>query len=170
MQIYSSFTPKAYIRAMKDQMGSRLALGAERFTGYFIGKLFCVTYHCGYEYDRRFSNPINSALGYVKESEDGCEVRFVKLKGILNPPSFIFESLLFSVLFLITLFPGGNAIYSDFPWWCCFLLGFGITAVVAPLSALFEAMFSQRSAEGERTLLSFLLDPSDPYANYHKLP
>ena len=168
MVIHSDLPKNAYLAAMKSQMENHIQFGSERFTGYFWGGLFSVTYHSGYEYDRRYSNPKNSALGYVRKCEDGCRVHFIRLKGILNPPTYLFVS---TVLTLALLFQCAmrSVLISEVAW-LCFALGFGVTAIAAPISAFFESVISERSAEGGRVLLSFLLDPSDPYANYHKIP
>lgn len=168
MVIQSPLPKNAYLAAMKSNMAGHLDFGSERFTGYFCGNLFSITYHSGYEYDRRYSNPKNSALGYVRKNEDGCEVHFIRLKGILNPPAYL---LISTVMTLALLF---QCAMHDFliseAAWLCFGLGFGVTAIVAPISAFFESVMSERSAEGGRVLLSFLLDPTDPYANINKVP
>jgi len=168
MVIHSSLPKKAYLAAMKSNMSSHFEFGSERFTGYFLGSLFSVTYHSGYEYDRRYANPKNSALGFVRKTEDGCEVHFIRLKGILNPPTYLFVS---TVITLMLLF---KAVMEGIPLsecaGLCFALGFGTTAIAAPISAFFESVISERSADGNRVLLSFLFDPTDPYANYHKMP
>lgn len=168
MVIQSPLPKNTYLAAMKSNMSSHLDFGSERFTGYFLGNLFSVTYHSGYEYDRRYSNPKNSALGYVRKTEDGCEVRFIRLKGILNPPSYLLVSTVITLALLFQCAMRGFLIPEAV--WLCFGLGFGVTAIVAPISAFFESVISERSAEGNRVLLSLLLDPTDPYANINKVP
>ncbi len=168
MRIVSPLSPAQYIDAMKEQMGSHMDFANERFTGFFLGRVFDVTFHSGYEYDRRFNFPMNSALGYVVKKEHGCEVRFIRLKGFLNPPHFLFMAVLCFILCLLLYFADG-LLYDPFDIRTILLqcagIGFGVVAVVALMSAIFEST-SHRSAEGGRFLLSFLLNPTDPYANF----
>lgn len=166
MRLTSPLPPEEYIDAMKEQMGSRWDFGSERFTGFFLGNVFNVTFHSGYEFDRRYNNPKNSALGFVVKREQGCEVRFVRLKGLLNPPTFFLYALICTLILLLVVLSEGlmtppfgeELLY-------CIGIGFGVAAFAALASAFWEG-FSQRSAEGARTLVSFLLNPKDPYFNY----
>ena len=161
MQFHASHTPDEYLSAMKEQMGDRFAIGSERFTGFFAGRVFYVTHHAGHEWNRRFTNQKNAAMGIVKKTGTGCCVHFMSFRGLLCPLMFI--SYLIAAMAICLLFKNlGNTV---------FRLSFALvlTAVVAPFHALFESM-TERSRDGHRTLLSFLMDPADPYANYRKIP
>lgn len=154
MRIQSPLSPKAYLTAMRREMEGHFDLGRDRFTGFFLGPCFYVTYHSGYEWDRRYSNPKNAAMGYVKETEDGCEVWFWRFRGALCP--LVFFPLLLTMIVLCVFLYGKDSV----------LLAMISTVIVAPVETLFES-FTARSEEGKWTLLSFLKDPSDPYANYN---
>ena len=161
MRTQSTLTPKAYRAAMKERMGSRFAIGSDRFTGIFIGRFFYVTHHAGYEWNRRYTCQSNTAWGYIKKIETGCEIRFHKAKGYLCPHLFIFYLLLVSVAFGKDLWMQRHhaPMYTFFM--VCFLaLGpFIITA--------FESM-TQGSIDGEKSLLGLLYDPTD-YLAYLKM-
>ena len=165
MKLFSQLSAKAYLHTMRSQMRSHMEFGAERFTGFFLGNVFSVTYHSGYEFDRRYNNPKNSALGFVVKRESGCSVHFIRLKGALNPPAFLMLSLILTLMLLFSGMANGIPVYAPEFLLLCAGLGFGSMAIAAPISALFEC-FSERSAEGARILLSFLQDPTSPYPDY----
>ena len=161
MVFHSDLPKNAYLAAMKDEMGSHFDFGSERFTGFFLGNCFYVTHHAGYEWNRRYTNQKNAALGYVCKADDGCDVRFIRFRGMLCPAQFLFILLLFVPILTFAMLTHGimNAEV--------FLLGLGISfaavAITAPISALIESL-TERSEEGRRILLAFLIDPSDPFS------
>ncbi len=168
--ITSSYSPEEHLNAIKENMGGHFTFGAERFTGFFLGKWFHVTHHAGYEWNRRYTNQKNAAVGYVKETENGCEVRFVCFKGALVPAQFLWIlALMIPLAFLVALSEGVTdalVIRNVF----LFML---IAALPASLiGTLFESL-TERSEEGKRILLAMLLDPKDPFSylsNKNKLP
>ena len=89
MIIRNHLSPKEYLSAMKGRMSGHFELGQERFTGFFLGRLFYVTHHAGYEWNRRITNEKSAALGYVKKVETGCEVHCIRFRGMLCPLQFI---------------------------------------------------------------------------------
>ncbi len=162
--VTSPYTKDAYLTALKGNMDSHFDF-TERFTGFFFGNVFTVTHHSGHEWNRRISNVKNTALGYVRETEDGCEVKFIRLKGFLAPTQFL--QMLILSLFLNLFVPLADGATMDlFPFFP--LLGIALTVVIAPLEALMECM-TKASWEGERYLLSLMMDPMEPYANLNKL-
>ena len=168
--ITSSYSPKEHLNAIKENMGGHFTFGAERFTGFFLGRWFHVTHHAGYEWNRRYTNQKNAAVGYVKETESGCEVRFVCLKGALVPAQFLLYLCLLPVITLAMMLSDGLTGLALFK--TLLLIEIGILAVFAPLFTLFESM-TERSEEGKRILLAMLLDPKDPFSylnNRNKLP
>ncbi len=94
MKIQSELSAQRYLFAMKDRMAGHLEFGNERFTGFFFGSFFSVTYHSGYEWNRRISNQKNTAIGFVRKDANGCSVSFICLKGLLAPAQFLRAFLL----------------------------------------------------------------------------
>ncbi|MBQ8580089.1 MAG: hypothetical protein IJ448_05290 [Oscillospiraceae bacterium] len=160
MIVESTLPARAYMHHMRSEMGSFAALGHERFTGLFLGRLFCVTYHSGYEWNRRISNQKNTALGYVCKNDDGCRVHYMHLKGLFSPPTFFLTGLLMT-LALLAKFASD---LTDLPsLWLIPALAFGATAIAAPIATLIESC-TEKSREGAAILKAFLKDPSDPFS------
>ena len=167
MMLHSPLSKNEYLEALQENMGAHSDFGSERFTGFFIGSCFYVTHHAGYEWNRRISNQKNAAMGYVKKAEEGCDVHFIRFKGAMCPlvflPLFLFMGLALSFAALTNQL---WHVYTHlFNWGIAFL----VTAITAPISALFESM-TEQSEDGRRSLLSMLIDPSDPYLNYNHIP
>ena len=159
MRLHSTHTPKAYKSALKERMGSRFAIGSERFTGIFIGKLFYVTHHAGYEWNRQITNQKNAALGLIKATESGSEIRFLLFQSVLCP----------QYLILYLLICGGYAVgtwpvmrVSPFLIAIEFLILIGLPL----LMTLFESL-TEGSIEGQKNLLGLLADPTDFFAYLH---
>ena len=166
MRIKSPFTPKEYLSAMKNNMSGHFEFGAERFTGFFLGMLFYVTYHSGYEWNRRVTNQKNAAMGYVKQTEYGCEVHFVRFRGMMCPLVFLQYLVMVLIPFLLVSLTYSIEITREF-----LMHAIGILILVlifVPIGTFIEAC-TERSQDGLRTLLSMLLDPTDPLANYDKV-
>lgn len=162
MRIQSSLTPKEYRRAMKERMGSRFALWSERFTGIFIGRFFYVTHHAGYEWNRRITNQKNAALGFIKTTESGSEVRFLLFQSVFCPQYFLLFLLICGGYTLASL-----PIYQDLPLFICIEL---LTLIVVPLLCAFFESLTEGSIEGRKCLLGLLADPTDffAYLNHQK--
>ena len=166
--IFQSDLPKnAYLAAMKAQMEGHFQFGAERFTGFFLGNCFYVTYHSGWEYNRCITNQKNAAIGYVKRTDDGCEVHFRRFRGLLCPLQFLFLLVFFEFALVFSFLAQGHWATESL----LLALGIGLVAVTiaAPISTLAESL-TEGSEDGRRTLLSFLMNPMDPYENYRHIP
>ncbi len=167
MKVQSSLDAEAYVMALRERMGDRAAFGTERFTGFFLGRLICVTYHSGHEWNRRITNEKNCAVGVVENHENGCQVKFLHLKGLLCPPQLLMQTVIcfvFSVL--ICLLETASLKLG--------LITFGIVMaafliLVVPIYTLIESS-TDRSIEGGKVLVATLKDPTDPFAylNYKK--
>ena len=166
MRIQSNLTPDGYISAMQEQMQGHFDFGQERFTGFFLGRFFSVTYHSGYEWNRRISNQKDTAIGYVKKTEDGCQVRCIRLKEMMAPTQFLLIYGFMLLLLLGSMFLHGIQDFSIFLLMA--LITFGVLLVCAPITAVIGSCTEQGEI-GRKTMISFLLDPSDPYANYHQI-
>ena len=170
MRITSTLAPKAYLATVKEQMSGHFELGAERFTGFFLGPCFHVTHHAGHEWNRRYTNEKNAAVGYVRKTEDGCELRFILFKGFLCPAQFLFWQCLFVLpyffIFLLNEVTAPDLLWPTLGICCGFLTLFLATAT------FFESL-TERSEEGRRILLAFLIDPNDPFSylnNRNQIP
>jgi len=162
MRIQSTLTPKEYISAMKEHMEGHFAFGQERFTGFFLGHCFYVTYHSGFDWQYKYNNQKNAAMGYVRKTEEGCEVRCMRFQAFMCPLVFIYVLLLFVGLCVF------SSELKNLDLWLRIVIGFGISIVVAPIATLFESI-SDRSNEGRKAVYSLLLDPTDPFANCYRI-
>ena len=156
MRLQSTHTPKEYKRAMKERMGSRFAIGSERFTGTFIGRVFYVTHHAGYEWNRKYTCQRNAALGYMKKAETGCEVRFLTFQSFLCPTVLIPYLLLIAILGIFA-FPGIFHMPGLLIVECIIALGM-------PLVYTAIEILTDGSIEGRKCLLGLLADPADLFA------
>ena len=167
MVLHSPLSKEDYLDSLQENMGYHFDLGSERFTGFFAGSFFYVTHHAGYEWNRRYSNQKNAAMGYVKKNEAGCEVHFLRFRGTMCPlvflPLFLFMGLLLSFSALV------NRLWHGYAHLLIWGIAFAVTAITAPISALMESM-TERGEDGRRSLLSILMDPTDPYKNYNRIP
>ena len=159
MKMQSSLTPKTYLSAIKKRMGSRFAWGSERFTGCFLGRFFYVTHHAGYEWNRRITNQKNTALGYIKATENGSEVRFLHFQGMLCP-HFLIPYLLLAAAYLIVTWP----VLAEIPIY--FVLSILIILGGPVLETIVESL-TDASINGHKCLLGLLIDPSDYFAYLH---
>lgn len=161
MRIQSNLPPKAYLSAIKERMGSHFAIGNERYTGFFAGRLFFITHHAGYDWNERYTNQKNGALCYLKHSPSGCEVRFIRFKGLLCPPQFLSLFLFYFIPISLTLFVNG---IDHIPTHGMIaLIVFGASLLVALIAAFFESL-TEKSELGRKYLIAFLLDPTDPFS------
>ena len=160
MKIQSSMNKKDYISAMRRRMSGHFELGAERFTGFFIGTCFYVTYHSGFEWNRKITNQKNAAMGFVRSTAEGCEVHYLHFRGLLCP--LVFPQLLLMMFLFSPLLGGEDLLYN---------MKFTITwtIIIAPFMTLIECC-TEKSEKGRRILLSFLRDPDDPYKNLPNIP
>lgn len=160
MRIESLLMPKEYLSAVKNNMSSSLELGMERFTGFFLGRLFYVTHHCCYEWDRQINNPKNAALGFVKASATGCDVHFITFRGAMCPLVFLPLLLCMLAMGIVNGTPDNIEVST--------IIALVVTVLFAPISAFIEST-TIRSEDAKRALLSMLVDPTDPLANYNNV-
>lgn len=170
MRITSSLTPKAYLAAAKEQMSGHFELGAERFTGFFLGRCFHITHHAGHEMNRRYTNEKNAAVGYVRKTDEGCELRFVLFKGLLCPAQFLVWLCLVALFYIFMML--FNGITDPDTLWLGAGIGCAAIILLLPIATFFESL-TARSEEGRRILLAFLIDPADPFSylnNQNNIP
>ena len=162
MKYYSELSYRAYLSAMKEQMGSFTDFGCERFTGVILGRFFSITYHSGHEFNRRISNEKHRAIGFARASGEGTLVTCVRLAGMTNPASLI-GMFLFSLL--IFLLKGGIEIISQ----PVVLIICGLMSAVVGLITAFTDSITTRGQEGSKLVTAFLLDPTDYYSLVNRI-
>ncbi len=160
MTIQSPLNHDAYLSALKARMGDRSAFGTERFTGFFLGPLICVTYHSGHEWNRRITNEKNCAVGVVKKADNGCQINFLHLKGILCPSQFLILVVATFGMSLMMVFEKTGTLDD---WFVTFGVSIVLLLILAPIYTLVESS-TEKSAEGGKALIATLLDPNDPFA------
>lgn len=158
MTVQSELQTKDYLPALRRQIDNRITFGQEHISGFVLGNVFSVTYHAGYEYDRRYSNPKNSAIGYIRQSESCCEVHFLHTTGLLYPFGYLLTVLGTAALFLFFVVMNQAPEMLTAP----IMLGFTFLFPFFPIlvSALFES-FTDRSQDGAATLFAFMRNPKD---------
>ncbi len=169
MRISSKLSKSDYLSAMKERMGGHCEFGKERFTGFFFGPVFSVTHHSGWEYNRRFTNVKNTAIGIVKKADDGCTVSCFCVKGLLVPTQFLpLYLIILSLVLIPVLFAEAPILAEDMG---AVAAAIGIVAAIALgcmafytcIYTLLES-FTEASIEGGKILRACLLAPDDPFS------
>ena len=165
MRIQSELSPKQYLREMRRQLGSFTSFGDPRFTGIILGNFFWITYHSGYEWNRRITNEKNRAFGFVKDWHGSTMTYCVRTKGFLDPVVIPFMfALLFCVSYLIVWFVSSTRQVS------------GMSEILLPMSLIFAAVYTlivavatyiragitERGNYGRYMLMALLHHPEDP--------
>ena len=157
MKVISNLPFSVYLYEMKQHMGGFFEFGSERFTGFFIGRFFSITYHSGHEFNRRITNEKHRAIGFARPYEGGTKISCIRLAGLTNPLSLIG---LFSFCFLICLFRGGL----DLALMPEMMFANAVVTLIAALVSAFVCSITERGQEGSRMLTAFLIDPVDYYS------
>lgn len=153
MVILSTHTAGDYLYELKENMGSSTDFGIERFTGVIWGRFFCVTHHCSYEWEYRYTCQKNTAIGIVQDLADGCTVKYFTTTGELRPQMLIPIYLISIIVSLV--FAGNMGIAAYLIGYCT--LGAILDAIIEPLT--------QASKDGKKSLHSLMADPQNPYNN-----
>ena len=161
MAIVSKHSPKEYMKSLRYYMESHFDFGQERFTGFFLWRLFYVTHHAGFEWNRRITNQKNAAMGFVTKCGDGCKVHYLRFRSVMCP--LVFWPC-YGLLLLVAMMD-----YTDVPQLTRFIIATVAMLIATPIYTFIECL-SQRSEDGRKALVSLLMDPSDPLANYRKIP
>lgn len=90
----SHLTKKDYLEDLSRRLDSRWLWGQERYVGWLMGPIFCVTYYSGKEWGRRNYPIYNKAIGVVQDKKDGTEIRYIHFKGISDPINVMFIYIL----------------------------------------------------------------------------
>lgn len=162
MRLSTKLSAEQYIRSFRQQMGAFSSFGEEHFTGFFIGRFFSVTYHSGWEWNRKFTNEKNRAIGYVRDTAVGTEVRFLRFYGYSNPLSLI--SIFLFGFFVGLLALSGAEYHAEMN--PKLLLGALFGACVMVFSALESAIaayVTERGIYGGNILMAYLNNPADPW-------
>ena len=154
MYITSPLSPKDYRNAIKGSISNFSNLYSERFTGYFIGKLFSITHHCEHEFGSR-NTPACAAVGYIKESKSGSEMYFVCLRGLFRPLAFFITLCI--CIFISLLLPDIH----PYPF-AHIAVGIGIAVLYAGFHTIWQ-YGSKRDQESYDALMALMDDPIAPY-------
>lgn len=165
MTIYSALNKKEYLDQMRQRMDSLLNMGDERYTGIIVGSFFWVTYHSGYEWNRKITNEKNRAFGFVHDDSTGCCVRCVCTKGYLDPfamiPLFTFLLILTSLVGSLTMLDNGGDFRDEF---LAFTLGFSaVYTLIFAVASFIQVSMTERGCQGKSYLMALLHHPEDPY-------
>lgn len=156
MRIQTHLSCKEYIDALKERRGSFTDFGCERFTGFVFWRFFSITHHAGHEFNRRITNERNSAVGYVKKTPEGAQVRCIRLKGWTTP-----QAILLSFLMSLPV----CALASSFSLSLGLILqiAVGFTVFMAVVTALCDSM-TENGEWGAKEIYALIVDPTNPFA------
>lgn len=164
MIVSSNLSKEAYLEEFRSQVkGNFFCFGEERFTGFVIGNFFSIAYHSGYEWNRRYTNEKNRAIGFVRRNGTGCKVYAVRLRGYTNPMSLIILFAIYLGLFALSLrnhASGWEQWFAPANMWLA-LLG---TVISAGISAAAAAL-TERGQLGW-AMVTALLHYPDEYLNH----
>ena len=152
MTVDSPLSPADYKAAVRDKLENFRNLRDERYSGFFIGPLFCITHHSYWEWNRRITGEMNNAIGFLTKTDEGCRVRFIHTTGILSPFYLIAYFLLFMLVSLFYELPAGAE-------WAMVLIGGVATLVFAVCSAISDAL-TENGIRGGDTLYALMEDPT----------
>lgn len=168
MRVLESNLPKrAYLGALRGCLMSPFGIFSERMTGIVIGSFFSVAYYSPYEWKRRITKRItyacNRAWGWVKETDNGTEVHFIRGKGLFSPFWLITLMLLFmAMVFFMELHTYGHAYDLLAEIGIVWFVAAGISVVTCGISA-FHSSITDRGIEGAGEIARMLRDPSEYY-------
>ena len=153
MEIQSTHRTSDYLYELRRAMGSSTDFGVERFTGVILGRFFCVTHHCSYEWEYRHTCQKNTAIGIVRDTADGSSIKYFTTTGELRPQMIIPVYLIAIIVSLVFAGHLGIAAY---------IISYFTLAAI--LNAIIEPM-TQARKDGKRSLHSLIADPQNPYNN-----
>lgn len=157
MTVDSPLSPKQYKAAVRDKLENYRSFFDERYSGRFIGPLFCITHHSYFEWNRRITGEMNHAIGFLKKTETGCRVHFIHTTGMLSPFHLFSFFLIFIALVLLE--------FRDVPLEATdsigilLLIGLIAFAVIALISA-FSDSITENGMRGENSLYELMMDPT----------
>ena len=154
----SELSAKAYLSELKASLMSPFALFRERVTGLVFGPFFTVAHHSDYEWDRRFNMVCSRAWGYVKKSEEGTEIRFLRWYGFLTPFWLIFLTLFCLIMNVIAMGTNDGVI----PLAALLIVSIGVALVICVVSAIGSVM-TERGEISQGELTRLLRNPEDYY-------
>ena len=167
MKIDSPLSSKEYLHHIWNHSGSFWDFGSERFTSVILGRFFWVTYHSGFEWDRKITNPKNRAWGFVKNTKEGCRVYGFRTMGFLDPLMFFLVLLLYSAVAAACIYFRFSELYWDDDSLRSVILTMAlfvvVMSVIVAVSSAIMTSVSERGQLGRKYLLALLHDPDDPY-------
>ncbi len=157
MVIDSPLSPAAYKSAVRDKLENYRHIWDERYTGRFIGPLFCITHHSYWEWNRQITGEMNHAIGYLKKTDSGCQVHFIHTTGIVSP----IHLLRWFFLFLILNFIGTCSAQVEFSFAIAAnTIGSLLGVLLVALGTAISNAMTENGILGYNTLCALLDDPT----------
>lgn len=154
----SELSAKYYLSELKARLMSPFAFFRERVTGFVLGPFFAVAHHSDYEWDRRFNIVCSRAWGYVKKSEGGTEIRFLRWHGLLTPFWLVFFTLINLIMNVIAMGTNDGAISLI----TLLIVSIGIALVICVASAI-GSLMTERGENSQGEITKLLKNPEDYY-------
>lgn len=156
MKVKSKLPCNAYLLEMRESLSSFTDFGRERLIGFVVGNFFVITHHADFEWNRRITGEMHSAIGFVKAEDTGTKVICMRTAGALNPISLI---ALYCFSLLCTLFNG--LLFESTG--LSMLIALVVSLIAAGITAITNSV-TEQGAEGRKTLTAFLIDPANYYS------
>ena len=141
-----------YISALKRTFRSPFQLWDERVCGIIIGPFFSVAYHSPHEWNRKITDEVNRAWGYVKQTDGNAQIYFIRGKGNLSPFWILFYTLVCYIIFLF-----GLGYEPAFLW-----VSFGLSLFICAVTA-FQSLITEAGEAGFHEVTRLLEHPEEYY-------
>ena len=148
----SALSREDYISALKQTFRSPFQLWDERVCGTVLGPFFSVAYHSPHEWNRKITDEVNRAWGYVRQTNGTTQIYFIRGKGNLSPFWIAVYALICYIMFLFSF--GHEAV---FPW-----VSLALSLVICIITA-FGSLITEAGAAGFHEVTRLLQHPEDYY-------
>lgn len=149
--MHSELPLKVYREELRSCIGWKIPFLGDCLNGILIRNFFSVAYYSPYQWNRRITCECNRAIGYLKQTDQGTEVRFVRSKGLFSP--------LWLVLLMVFFGTIGTVAYG---WWKGLTFGAVLTLAVCGSTALTSSITEEGEA-GASVITMLLENPKEFY-------
>ena len=148
----SALSREDYISALKQTFHSPFQLWDERVCGTVLGSFFSIAYHSPHEWNRKITDEVNRAWGFVKQADGKTQVYFIRGKGNLSPFWFVIYALFCYLMLLVNLDHDPVLVW----------VSLGISLFMCIVTA-FQSSITEAGAAGFHEVTRLLQHPEDYY-------
>ena len=150
--INSDLCKDDYLSALKCTFRSPFQLWDERVCGVILGPFFSIAYHSPHEWNRKITDEVNRAWGFVKEADGKTQVCFFRGKGNLSPFWILFYTVVCYVMLLFSL-----GYEPAFLW-----VSLGLSLLICIITA-FQSLITEAGEAGFHEVTRLLQSPEEYY-------